>query len=522
LFSFRLENVKAFVDTGFIEIKPINIFVGKNSSGKSSLIRFPVMLSQTFSEDVFTPFLFFGKQIDYGNFDDVVHNRGGDVVSFSFRFDKKHILRMTPVILARSLPMDNFKKIVNTYEQYTIKVSIMKQNKKIIVKEFILSLDGKDFVNVQRDKNNKYEFIIYQKIIDDRFVDLPNPISLFPDIIFNKFFPFVDVKPGELTKKVLNAIDKKGLHLSLGDEQLETLLDRLENERYERFNSVLNNHLLLNDDYIDIFTKTYDTTVTIRFFNVIIRIINSIMNNFANTISYIGPFRKDPERIYRDSESSFVDVGKNGENASMILRQAQQGKTDLLDKVSNWFYKSMGYKIYIEEIENSNLFKLMVSGNNIIDVGYGIAQVLPIVTQIYYENTIDIEIRRSIDRFGRRKTFIIEQPELHLHPAAQSSLADLFVEKVISSRGCSFLIETHSEHFIRKLQILVANPEVNISSEDIAIYYVDKLDEGYSTIKRLKMNEKGQFIDKWPSGFFDQSFELSRELLRVASMGESK
>lgn len=187
-----------------------------------------------------------------------------------------------------------------------------------------------------------------------------------------------------------------------------------------------------------------------------------------------------------------MDEGKNGENASMILRQSHQEKDNLLQKVSNWFLDSMGYKINIEEIDNSNLFKLMVStpdgkiSHNIMHVGYGVAQVLPIVTQIYYENTIDDEIL-SMTRYGRKKTFVIEQPELHLHPAAQASLANLFVQKVIDSNEINFLIETHSEHFIRKLQVLVADPDVKITNNDIGIYYIDKMDD-YSEVKIIHLN----------------------------------
>ncbi|MGB0932420.1 MAG: AAA family ATPase, partial [Chitinophagales bacterium] len=65
--SFQLKNIKSFKDTGEIELKPITIFVGKNSSGKSSLVRFPVVLAQTFLEDTISPIVFNGKYLDYGN-----------------------------------------------------------------------------------------------------------------------------------------------------------------------------------------------------------------------------------------------------------------------------------------------------------------------------------------------------------------------------------------------------------------------------------------------------------------------
>ena len=71
--SFRVKNIKSFVDSGNIEIAPITIFVGGNSCGKSSLIRFPAVLSQTFIAETDSPIKFYGKMLDYGNYEDVLH-----------------------------------------------------------------------------------------------------------------------------------------------------------------------------------------------------------------------------------------------------------------------------------------------------------------------------------------------------------------------------------------------------------------------------------------------------------------
>ncbi len=87
--SFQLKNIKSFKDTGEIELKPITVFVGKNSSGKSSLVRFPVVLAQTFLEDTISPIVFngiSGKYLDYGNFEDVVFGHEGDEVEFKLKY----------------------------------------------------------------------------------------------------------------------------------------------------------------------------------------------------------------------------------------------------------------------------------------------------------------------------------------------------------------------------------------------------------------------------------------------------
>ena len=87
---------------------------------------------------------------------------------------------------------------------------------------------------------------------------------------------------------------------------------------------------------------------------------------------------------------------------------------------------------------------------------------------------------------------------------------------------CTILIETHSEHLIRRLQSLVANPDNKFTKDDVAIYYVDMDKQGDSTVTKMEMNDSGQFLQKWPSGFFDKGYELSKELLQFAQKRAAK
>ena len=113
---------------------------------------------------------------------------------------------------------------------------------------------------------------------------------------------------------------------------------------------------------------------------------------------------------------------------------------------------------------------------------------------------------------------IIEQPELHLHPGAQADLANLFVDIVKNNADndnqIKIMIETHSEHLIRRLQALIADKNTAITKDQVKIYYVDKDENSESYIKEMQLLDNGQFKTEWPSGFFDKAFELSMELVR--------
>ena len=134
---------------------------------------------------------------------------------------------------------------------------------------------------------------------------------------------------------------------------------------------------------------------------------------------------------------------------------------------------------------------------SIPDVGFGVSQVLPVVVQSFYAPP--------------NSTVMIEQPELHLHPAVQQNLADLFIAAVGSredgnSRNLQFIIESHSEHFLRRLQRRIA--EEKIGKDQVAIYFCDS-GTGNSTIKPLEIDRYGN-IANWPVGFFgDQMIDVA-------------
>jgi len=122
------------------------------------------------------------------------------------------------------------------------------------------------------------------------------------------------------------------------------------------------------------------------------------------------------------------------------------------------------------------------------DVGIGISQVLPVLVMAYG---------------SRDKLLAMEQPEIHLHPALQAELGDVFIETALGERKNTFILETHSEHLILRLMRRIR--EGKIRSNDISVVFVEPLARGSRFIE-LRIDEEGDFIDEWPGGFFEESF----------------
>ena len=102
-------------------------------------------------------------------------------------------------------------------------------------------------------------------------------------------------------------------------------------------------------------------------------------------------------------------------------------------------------------------------------------------------------------------TIILEQPEIHLHPAVQSGLADVFID-VIKNRGVQIILESHSEHLLHRLQRRIA--EEQLTPDDVALYFT-KIEDGESKLDELDVDPYGN-IRNWPQNFFgDEMSDLA-------------
>ncbi len=254
----------------------------------------------------------------------------------------------------------------------------------------------------------------------------------------------------------------------------------------DRNNKIFFSKYILNDEEIDVKTNTF------KGFTRDGKKFETLTLNY----DYIGPIRRQPSINYPNDSNEYKRIGIEGENAYPILIQMSENKNPIFEKISQWYKDNFeGWGLKISQIVGSvQTYDITLTSNNLnpvnlLNVGQGIHQALPLIVRSYMQAE-------------KETLIIIEEPETHLHPAAHGGLAQRFVES-LEDKNKSYLIETHSQNFVLRMRRLVA--EGKLGKDDLAIYYVhfDEFSKE-SFLKKIEVDNDGE-VTWWPEGIFSES-----------------
>jgi predicted ATPase len=221
------------------------------------------------------------------------------------------------------------------------------------------------------------------------------------------------------------------------------------------------------------------------------------------TPSYLGPFRSELGSLARIPRQGVRDLGPRGERALDILGDDRlRGDGTLVSAVEDWFETAMGARVKLGMA--GDLPRVLVHDPirnidvDIADTGAGFAQLFPVVVQA---------LARRVDRIVS-PIVIVEQPELHLHPAAHGNIADLIGDTATKCGDrARYICETHSEQVITRLRRRVA--EGKLSSDAVKIISVGHqgaADGELEPLRNINLDRLGN-PDAWPVGVFDEAFD---------------
>jgi predicted ATPase len=541
--QIELKNFKAFSENGAIaELAPITLVCGQNSAGKSSLIQSLLMLSQTIqlqdnnldSPDIVTS----GKYVDLGNFNSLLNSHDPrKKLNIALTFENK---KSASKFLENkiSLLFESSQKNNEGSENYF--GSLNKVDFSCLLSDsqkFEFSLN-----RVSKDRNFSFNFETNFKKIIECLPKGPREIFMFKRIQRDKYNSikaklikeFQSALNKNTSKDELNQIskqledidyqikksealddDNKLLSENLHPRTISKLKSIILSNRSDRFVSFRQNGSYIPTSYEDQYTENKEPTIAEIYMQRItsyISAFNFALNNNLGQLSYLGPLRSAPQRSYSNKMGKALSVGNSGEDFVQMLRIAIDHSSNTQKFIQDYLNEeciNLGIPYKFQTLLKSDnvagdLVILNVTDirtNTVValtDVGFGISQLLPIIIQAIYS----YELSKK-----RRSLILVEQPELHLHPNLQAKIADFIIKKsqpTQNREGLQWIIETHSESLIRRLQRRVK--EKQLKPEDVSILYVDRVGDYGSVIKRLRLDEYGEFIDSWPNGFFVDAF----------------
>ncbi|MES9906447.1 MAG: DUF3696 domain-containing protein [Sedimenticola sp.] len=435
--NLRIQHFKGWKDTGEIRMAPITLFFGANSSGKSSIGQFLMMLKQTVeSPDRKAVFYPGGKNsaVQLGSYQEMVFHRNPESrISFAYRWSLSESLKFKDPLSTQMFSGDNLsfdaEVGLGDKEQHTLVLDHLKYE--------LMEGDGTNLsIGMKRKSDTKSQYK-------------------------------VDATNYKLKRK-------QGRGWSPGAPV-----------RFYGFpDEVVAYHQ--NADFVQELNLRHEM--------------------LFRSLCYLGPLRTKVERLYSWTGIEPESVGYTGENTVAAILAARSRKISLgYRRPAKPFGEIIAIKLkemsLIEEFRVNPIseqrqeyeVKVRTKGSkdwvDLPDVGFGISQVLPVLVQCFYAPVGSI--------------ILMEQPEIHLHPSAQSALADVMIDVINSrengaDRNIQLVIETHSEHFLRRLQRRIA--EDSVPQEKVSAYFAN-ITKTPATLEPLQIDIFGN-IQNWPPNFF--------------------
>jgi len=539
----KIRNLRNLNMSENIEINRLNIVVGKNSSGKSSFLRFFPLMKQSVETKSVSPVLWYGNYVDFGSFEEARCAYRQEPIEISFSTNvKESLLGNTIVVnalnnkfyLQRFLRQSFNRDRYNEFIDFSYSIGLIKDEIKKVKFSFdgnLIELNGvNDSVNIKiNERQVKYtENIIIKNNSGNTII----PINLFlkekekqkinslSNISYNTSHFYFDNMYGEgfvsgfvyiEMKKILQNLARKGTKKENVEDAVYKIL------KFGFFNFLISmksgeininipkqiEKRLFDCQYSEKKDRIIDLLL-INEFNNYILIANHSFLELTNRIDYIAPLRATAERYYRKQSLLTSKIDSRGENVHAFIDSLNDKERE---KLNSWLLQHFGFKIdkSLSTSHNSIYItdKMTNIQSNMADCGFGYSQLLPIILQVWlilqeeHKKEKDDVIDNKLDRL-----IIIEQPELHLHPALQANLIDAICNLVNIAKKhdeyINFIIETHSETIVNRVYNMTELKKFD--PEDLQILIFDKDNLGDAIIEKSYISDNS--IINWPFGFF--------------------
>jgi predicted ATP-dependent endonuclease of OLD family len=507
------QNFRKFKHFQMIDYSGITFLVGPNNSGKSTLVKALLLFNNYIKSNDNSKFPF-GNQIleeanivTYGRakFNQAVTNQ----IDFQFQFGDYLILMAITGDDDKDIAEVTFINIIDYSTGFQFEFDFLSQNLKVVLGRTTEKLSNNQEIIDKLDK----ELSIISKQIETSV--LKKTSKDYIELISDK--EKIEIKIRELLMdNITEYADISVLETPLNND-LTSLLKIMDD-----FVRINNNHYHATTA---LFQKEIEAHHSHSFENLkvfydygLIKIKDKIFDkvfNFLNgpQVEYLGANTQKQSALFgiRDKENSLAQVIHLYQQLNISIGELEHRF------VLNWMKEfNVGEDFEINLFAGEAYEMLVISGSkkvHLADKGMGSIQVMALILKL---SCIIKKRNLSTDRMNHNwhilppTTVIIEEPELNLHPALQSKLADLF-HFVHTEHKVNFIVETHSEYLIRKTQLIVKEMEYEVKPNEnpfSVIYFDNELKQW-----RMEYRADGKFKNTFGKGFYDESNNLTFDLI---------
>lgn len=522
--SIRIENLRSLADTRFVDLKPITLLLGQNNSGKSTFLRAIPLLRQSVESRTTGPILWYGQFVDYGGFSVALNTKAEKrEIGFHFRFrlSARDVARYPRLFLQRGR-LWGYVLLEDADVTLTLRLSRAPKGELTYASECSLDVAGHTVRMTFDSDGSVTNLLVNSRDLSDegRAFRTAHQSGLVPQLVpRDAETRTLDPLARRLMKQVrrhvhANTSAETVRHIAwgLGIGSSRRMLDAMPQSRAAT--KVWRERTSIWTTESGEFQRLRDLVIAANL-RAFLLVCDEYVEAFARNSSYVPPVRATAERYYRLQNLAVDEVDFQGRNLAMFLRSLTDTERK---RFSQWTDKHFGFSSFARAVPGHISLTIREADSvdefNLTDKGFGFSQMLPILTQLW---VVSSKGRRGRSQVPSRQvylhspltsvpiTFAIEQPELHLHPHLQATIADSFLDSIAVGRESGLdirlIIETHSATIVNRLGHRIANGD--IAPEDICVAIFEKASADAPTEVRIGQYDQEGFLTNWPFGFFE-------------------
>ncbi len=540
--GFGVRNLRALADTGIVDLRPINIFVGRNSAGKSSLARVLPLLKQSAERRKQAPLLWYGRLVDFGSFADAVSSFASPAeieLRLRFKGGPLHISSRRWYASRSAQPSESEVGDIDAVLTLVEGTEGRTQLKRLSLDVFGVAIEvvpgagqGESlFVNgkaVGIPSEARLHWV-QGVILPQLRVTMSDPAKLrVSDADFAA--PRRRLRVGET--EAIAAVSAFVHGNTLSESKLE-IADRLPVANLAALHNSCKRLASVPDTWRSSMATISTTSssfsalqraVILLKLDALLAELDDALLGFCNGVSYLEPLRATAQRYYRREEISVDELDPKGLNTAFYF----QGLTTReKESLNSWLHGTFGFSLSVKTERGHVALQIQsgdgeVTSRNMADVGLGYSQLAPVAIQLWAAR----QHRRVIAAVNKGRfapvadgkdssgaLVVVEQPELHLHPAFQAKLADVFASCVMRDESednasgaglppMRLVAETHSPNLIGRLGELVGMGTLSAKDVNIIVFESDSNKPEATKLRFAEFNDDG-VLQNWPIGFFD-------------------